>query len=128
MKRRNLAKLITLLIMIVGTIATIKITNKIIYASFQLIGYNLDTQQYNESVIKTDYMTENLNTHVMKKRNEIYDSDDVITKWFANLPGIIKFLGTIIAIAIYPIIIWYWLVVIVSIMVKKRKIRRRKTY
>ena len=130
MKRRNLAKLITLLLMIVGTITIIKVANKITWTSFELIGYNFDTQFYNENLRKTDSMTDNYTNHVMVKRNAIYNSDDVIVKWFANLPGIIKFLGTIIAIAMYPLIMWYWLCVIVVLTKKerRRKIRGRRTY
>ena len=130
MKRRNLAKLITLLIMIVGTITIIKVANKVTWTSFELIGYNFDTQYYNEEYRKTDSMTENYANHVMVKRNAIYNSDEAIVKWFANLPGIIKVLGTIIAVAMYPLFIWYWLGAI-SIIVKrerKRKIHRRRSY
>ena len=130
MKRRNLAKLITLLLMIVGTITIIKVANKITWTSFELIGYNFDTQFYNENLRKTDSMTDNYTNHVMVKRNAIYNSDEVIVKWFANLPGIIKFLGIIIAIAMYPLIMWYWLCVIVVLTKKgrRRKIRGRRTY
>lgn len=130
MKRRNLAKLITLLLMIVGTITIIKVANKVTCTSFELMGYNLDTQYYNEAPRKTDYMTENYTNRVVVKRADIYNSNDKVVKWFANLPGIIKFLGMIIAMAMYPLIIWYWLGVI-SIIVRKerkRKIRRRRSY
>ena len=84
MKRRNLAKLITLLIMIVGTITIIKVANKVTWTSFELIGYNFDTQYYNEEYRKTAVFARGGNDE--KRKNRTMDKRGISVSgsaWFS---------------------------------------------
>lgn len=124
---RNLARLLTILVLIVGTIGTFKICGKVIQTGSSLIVLNDNASYYNEQARKTDEMTaEYMQNH--EERQKFYNSEDPIIKGYSNSGTFAKVLYLLLAIAMFPGVALVWLYIIQCIYFnwKRKQMRRKK--
>ena len=105
---RTAIMILTFLALVFGTIDIIKENNKIIETSVRLIILNDNAQYYNEQPIKTNEMTQKYREND-KLRQEIYNSEDSLIRFFSNQIAPVKIAILILAILIYPLIVLLWL-------------------
>lgn len=125
-KQRNKSKkgltlavtIVTLICLVIGGIAIVKNSIKVVNAGILLMNLNREVQAYNESSIKTDEMTDYY-LECISDRQLLYNSPDNVVRIYSNLPSVIKFLIWLLAcvsvvgipaleiVAIYNIILFY---------------------
>ena len=119
------AKLLVMLMLVFVSAELINANNRILMAGWDLFNISLEVNDYNESTIKTDEMTERIE-QVEGERHEIYHSEDWLIRTFANSNIIIKVVVILMAIACYPAVGIFWLSIIVE-SVEERIKRISKT-
>lgn len=118
--------IVTLLVFIFGTISLIQMSNKIVVTSCNLIILRDNASFYNEQAQKTDKMTENYIQND-EKRQEIYNSQDNIIRWFSNQNTMMKIVILFLSIMLYPMILLVWIREILRTQMKiTRKMKQKK--
>lgn len=131
MRVRTLVRLLTILILVVGTISTFQICSTVIRTGASLIVLRDNASYYNEQYRKTDEMTDAYNRN-HEERQKFYNSEDPIIRGYSNSGTFAKILYLFLAIAMFPGIVLVWLYVIVNIYwelkreLKQRKLKQRK--
>lgn len=116
--------IVTLLVFIYGTVDVCQLCNKVISTSIQLMILNDNATFYNQQERKTDKMTEDYLANDAK-RQEIYNSEDDVIRWFSNQNAFIKMCGFLIGLATYPLLLLMWTK---QIILQVRRMRRRQNY
>ncbi len=119
-KKFNMAKILVLFILVVGTLTVVFAACKVISTSGKLLVLNDNIQFYNEQTRKTDAMTKDVE-HYFKERQKIYDSDDIVIHFFANQNTLAKMIILIIAVASFPALFYMWAFVIATQIGKARR-------
>lgn len=117
---RASVSILTFLVFVFGTIATIQVCNKIVSTSLELLVLSDNAMYYNDNPRKTDTMTEKYLEN-NKKRQEIYNSKDDVVRNFSNQHTLVKLVILLVAIAIYPLMFLVWFKQICMIAYKSRK-------
>lgn len=126
MKVRTLARLLTILILVVGTIGTFKICSTVIRTGASLIVLRDNASYYNEQYRKTDEMTDAYNRN-HEERQKFYNSEDPIIRGYSNSGTFAKILYLFLAIAMFPGLALVWVYIIFNVYWKlERKLKRRK--
>lgn len=123
---RKIVRLLTILVLIVGTIGTLDASRKIVTAGVQLIVLRDNASYFNESSIITDGITEAYNEN-NEMRQEIYQSDDNLVRAFSNMNAFVKLIVFCIAILMFPGIVLMWIYVIYSIYLNWKRRKRKKS-
>lgn len=122
MKKRRLVTIVTLLVLMIGSINLIELANKIVKVSVDLILIRDDIEFYNENSRKTDNMTE-CTEKLMQERNEkYYQSEDWQIKTFSNMFWGLKIIILMAMLSMYIMIPYMWIRVIAFFI---RRYRRR---
>lgn len=124
----TLARLLTVLVLIVGTFGTLEVCGKVVETGANLIVLNDNASYYNEQYFKTDEMTRAYERN-QAKRMELYNSEDPIIRGYSNMWALPKLLCFFLAIAMYPGVCLVWIYVILNIyfkMLKKLKQQKHK--
>lgn len=125
-KIRNIVRLLAVLLIVIGSIYTVQVCNKVVVTGLQLIVLRDNASYYNEQYFKTDEMTEAYNQN-HAKRQELYNSEDSIVRGYSNLGSITKALAWIAAVMMYPGICLVWLYIIMNVIFKlERTFKRRR--
>lgn len=126
MKVRTLARLLTILILVVGTIGTFQICSTVIRTGASLIVLRDNASYYNEQYRKTDEMTDAYNRN-HEERQKFYNSEDPIIRGYSNSGTFAKILYLFLAIAMFPGLALVWVYIIFNVYWKlERKLKRRK--
>lgn len=121
-----LARLLTVLVLIVGTIGTLELSGKIVETGLSLAVLNDNASYYNQQYRKTDEMTRAYEQN-QEQRMEFYNSEDPIIRGYSNMWTLPKIICLFLAIAMYPGVGLVWLYVILNIFFKlEKKLKRRK--
>lgn len=118
MRKNNKSNILATIILIVLTITLTCIATKIISTSIELAIIKTNIEDYNQTAIKTDKRTEEIRDE-FERREEIYQSDDIIVRIFSNQHISIKILIFLLANFYY-----FWLVNIIKVRIEK--IQKRK--
>ncbi len=126
MRVRTLAMLLTILILVVGTISTFQICSTVIRTGASLIVLRDNASYYNEQSRKTDEMTDAYNRN-HEERQKFYNSEDPIIRGYSNSGTFAKILYLFLAIAMFPGLALVWIYVIFNVYWElERKLKRRK--
>ena len=121
-----LARLLTVLLLVMGTVATLGTSAKVISTGANLMVLRDNASYYNEQHRKTDEMTEEYNRN-QEEREKFYKSEDPVIRGFSNLGTLTKLLCFFLALAIWPGVVLAWLYVLLNIYWRlERKLKRRK--
>lgn len=121
-----LARLLTVLLLVMGTIATLGTSAKVISTGVNLMVLHDNASYYNEQHRKTDEMTEMYNRN-QEEREKFYKSEDPVIRGYSNLGTLTKLLCLFLAVAMWPGVVLVWLYVLLNIYWRlERKLKRRK--
>lgn len=126
-----LARLLTILVLVMGTIGTVEVANKVIVTAVNLAAHNDNIRYYNEADRKTNEWTEQV-LEEFEAREAYYESEDMLVRVYSTSPTVLKVLGVFLAIALYPALVWMWIYnLYTTYLVIKRawqRKRRRRTH
>lgn len=120
----TLARLLTVLVLIVGTLGTLKLSGKIVSTGVNLMVLSDNASYYNEQYFKTDEMTRAYEQN-HKERMKFYNSDDPVVKGYSNMWTLPKVISLLLALAMYPGVGLVWLYVLLNIYFKAEKKYKR---
>ena len=123
---RTLSKILTLLMLVLGTITIIESCNKIVGTTFELLVLRDNALYYNSLPIKSEKLNEEYDKNDTK-RKEIYNSEDTLIRTFSNQNALVKVCICVIAILTYPLVFVAWARQMVLYLFKiRRKIIKTK--
>lgn len=119
---RTISKILTLLMMVLGTITIIQTCNKIVVTSVELIILRDNAIYYGSMEMQEGYDANN------QLRQAIYNSQDDLIREFSNQDCLVKAGILIFAILMYPLIMITWMrrAMMFVYRVKKRSKNRKK--
>lgn len=123
--KKNLARILALLILFAITITGMVIVNKILITAINMAIIRENILFYNEQEIKTSQMTREVEFLFREREERFYKSPDPLVRGFANLPGLIKALVVILMIALVAVIGYIWIYIPLYIYRWKKRRRRR---
>lgn len=122
--KRRIVTIVTLLVLMVGSINVLEITNKIVKTSVELITISDNISFYNDTARKTDSMTKQIEDMMEHREKNFYQSEDWTVRTFSNMFVLIKIVVLVTSLAMYILIPYMWVSVIRNLI--RREQRRRK--
>ncbi len=110
-------EILTILVLIVGTVCILQTSVKVIDTSAKLFILGDNASFYNEQERKTDAMTEEYILNNIE-RQKIYNSDDKVVKSFSNQNIAVKLIILLVSFVSFIILPYMWIYIII------RKIRK----
>lgn len=128
---KPLVKILTILLLVIGTTAVFQTSAKIVKTSVKMIVLRDNASYYNEQYRKTDAMTQEYLQN-NEERQKIYNSEDIVVRIFSNQHILVKIVILLCALALFPLIIYMWIVLIVTEIARfmyrsRKKHNRRKS-
>lgn len=119
---RTISKILTLLMMVLGTITIIQTCNKIVVTSVELIILRDNAIYYGSMEMQEEYDANN------QLRQAIYNSQDDLVREFSNQDCLVNAGILIFAILMYPLIMITWMrrAMMFVYRVKKKPRNRKK--
>lgn len=119
--RGNFIKaILAILLLVFMSAELINANNRILSTASTLANISMEIQDYNESYIKTDERTAEIE-RLYEKRAELYNSDDWLISTFSTSNSLIKIVFILLAIVSYLAVIIIWLAIIAEIVEKLSK-------
>lgn len=119
--RGNFLKaILAILLLVFMSAELINANNRILSTASTLANISMEIQDYNESYIKTDERTAEIE-RLYEKRAELYNSDDWLISTFSTSNSLIKIVFILLAIVSYLAVIIIWLAIIAEIVEKLSK-------
>lgn len=123
--KKNLARILALLILFAITITGMVIVNKILITAINMAIIRDNILFYNEQETKTSQMTREVEFLFREREEKFYKSPDPLVRGFAKLPGLIKALVVILMIALGAFIGYIWIYIPLYVYRWKKRRRRR---
>ena len=127
MNRRNLVTIVTLLVLLVGSVSVLAFATKTLRISRDLFIIHDNIKCYNESPRKTVEWEQEIREQMQYRKENFYQSEDLWTRTFSNMYGIMKAFIAIAMVFVYPVIIYMWLYVIAFLIERHQRRMKRKS-